>query len=169
MPCGGNKNEICGAGNRLSVYSNGTITVLPVPVAQNTSLPGSWAYQGCYSEGSGVRALPYQIIQPQNNSAANCISQCSAFGYMYGGMEYGEECYCGDASDLAAAGSTQMPESDCNTVCPGNATYYCGGGNRISLYKWTGTPFYQHSYPSGNNAGSYTYFIPGLILSLIHI
>jgi len=168
MTCGGNQNEICGAGNRLSVYSNSTITVLPVPVAQNTSLPGSWAYQGCYSDnGAGGRALPYQIILPQNNSAANCITQCSAFGYMYGGMEYGRECYCGDASDLSAAGSTQMPESDCGTVCTGNATYYCGGGNRLSLYKWTGTPFYQHSYPTGNNAGSYTYFIPGLITPLI--
>ena len=48
MPCGGNAKETCGAGNRLSVYSNGTITTYQPAVPQTSDLPGSWTYDGCY-------------------------------------------------------------------------------------------------------------------------
>jgi hypothetical protein len=47
MTCAGDSSEICGGPNLLSVYSNATITVLPVPSVQTTDLPGSWVYQGC--------------------------------------------------------------------------------------------------------------------------
>lgn len=167
MACGGAPNEICGAGNRLSTYSTGPIKVIAPPAAQNSSLPGSWQYQGCVSEGTGSRALPYQIILANNNSATNCLTQCSNYGYMYGGMEYGEECYCGDPLDLADSTSTSEPETDCNVACSGNASYICGGGNRISLYAWKGTPLYTWHYPTGNAAGSYEYFVPGVIVPLI--
>lgn len=47
-PCGGNTKEMCGGGDRMSIYSNQTnMTVLPLPVIQNTSLPGNWEYKGC--------------------------------------------------------------------------------------------------------------------------
>lgn len=97
MNCGGNANEKCGAGNRLSVYSNSTspVTVYPVPSVQKTGLSGSWNYSGCIHDDApgGVRALPYQMILKTNNTANNCITQCSNFGFNAGGMEYGEECY----------------------------------------------------------------------------
>ena len=40
-------SEACGGPNRLSVYSSGPITVIPVPTPQTTNLPGSWVYKGC--------------------------------------------------------------------------------------------------------------------------
>ena len=46
-PCSGNNAEECGGGNRLSVYANHTVEILQPPSSQNTSLPGSWQYQGC--------------------------------------------------------------------------------------------------------------------------
>jgi len=80
----------------MSLYSNGTIKTLGVPVPQNdTSLPGSWQYVGCMTDGNNnnVRSLPWKLILSNNNTAETCLSQCSAFGYQYGGMEYGEgEC-----------------------------------------------------------------------------
>ena len=92
-PCAGNANEKCGAGDRLSVYSNNTVlTVYPVPAVQKNNLPGSWQYTGCLADDAQLRALPYQLILTDNNTADNCISQCSAFGYTLGGMEYGDEC-----------------------------------------------------------------------------
>lgn len=97
MACAGNANELCGAGNRLSVYSNSTadITVYAVPSTQTTGLPTNWQYAGCLRDDApgGVRALQYQLTLGNNNTANNCISQCSAFGFAYGGMEYGDECY----------------------------------------------------------------------------
>ena len=47
MTCGGNSSEICGGPNRMSVYSNSTITTYAAPTAQKTNLPGKWQYQGC--------------------------------------------------------------------------------------------------------------------------
>ena len=47
--CSGNANEICGAGNRMSVYSNATLQIFQPPTAQTTNLPGDWTYVGCIS------------------------------------------------------------------------------------------------------------------------
>jgi hypothetical protein len=46
--CGGDSAEMCGGGDRMSIYSNQTtVYIQPVPAVQNTSLPGNWEYQGC--------------------------------------------------------------------------------------------------------------------------
>src|SRR6266516_1182264 len=39
MPCSGNSNEMCGAGNRMSIYSYGNLTVYQSPTAQKSGLP----------------------------------------------------------------------------------------------------------------------------------
>ncbi|KAJ7310745.1 copper radical oxidase [Mycena albidolilacea] len=143
--------EKCGAGNRMSVYSTATnVTILPVPVPQNSGLPGSWSYQGCLMEAVGKRAIPWQNIYPTNNSAATCLSQCAAFGYTVGGMEFD----CGDLWDVEAAGVQRAPESDCNMPCPGDPIHLCGGGNRIQYYNWMGAPLYVWNN-STTNIGYY--------------
>jgi hypothetical protein len=40
--CSGNSDEVCGAGNRLSIYSIGTPSVFPAPVVQTRDLPETW-------------------------------------------------------------------------------------------------------------------------------
>jgi hypothetical protein len=45
---------------------------------------------------------------------------------------------CGDMSDVTASGATQTAETDCATLCSGDADHFCGGGLRLDLYKWTG-------------------------------
>lgn len=92
MNCPGNTAEKCGAGNRLSVYANHTVQVLPVPAVQKTGLPENWEYFGCIDDPTPEHAIPYQTILSTNNTAGNCISRCSEFGYSAGGTEYGEEC-----------------------------------------------------------------------------
>ncbi|MCJ1314408.1 hypothetical protein MMC25_008090 [Agyrium rufum] len=166
--CSGNAAEKCGAGNRMSIYSLGNVKAILPPAAQKSGLPGSWTYQGCITEpGQQQKIFKYQIILPNNNTATNCLSQCSTFGYGAGGMEYGRECYCGDASDLVLAGSTKAPESDCSIACTGNSSYLCGGGNRVSYYTWTGTPLQTWHTPTGNNSGQYQFLIGGVIIPLI--
>ncbi|KAF7290351.1 hypothetical protein HMN09_01293100 [Mycena chlorophos] len=165
MGCGGNATEACGAGNRLSTYATTkNVTILPVPTPQNSSI-SSWVYQGCLEEAVGFRAIPWQNIYPTNNSATTCLDQCAAFGYTVGGMEYGEECYCGDESDVIAANVTFAPESDCNLPCPGDPIHLCGAGNRIQYYKWEGTPPYVWHTPE--NIGYYEFLVPGVVVPLI--
>ena len=74
---------------------------------------------------------------------------------------------CGDVSNIAAAGSVPEPAGDCNVACPGAPAYLCGGGNRISYYKWTGTPLNTWTVATGNNAGQYQFFIDGVVVPLI--
>jgi hypothetical protein len=167
MACSGNANEICGAGGRLSVYSNSTVKVYQPPTAQKTNLPGNWTYQGCLYDDAVKRTFPYQIDWPSNNTATNCLSLCSEYGYGAGGMEYGEQCFCGDQAHVIAAGNNFYPESDCNMPCPGNSSQLCGAGNRISFYNWTGTPLESWSFATGNNAGIYQYLTSGPIIPLI--
>ncbi|KAJ7202648.1 glyoxal oxidase N-terminus-domain-containing protein [Mycena pura] len=164
MACGGN-STYCGAGNRMSVYSTTkTPTILPVPVPQTTGIPGSWTYQGCLMEAVGSRAIPWQNIYPTNNSATTCLSQCAEFGYTVGGMEYGQECYCGDLSDVQAAGVVLAPEADCNLPCPGDPIHLCGAGNRIQYYNWTGPPPYVWNTPT--NIGRYEALVVPLIATV---
>lgn len=47
--CAGDARETCGGPNRMSIYSNGTLTFQAKPAVQETGLPGSWKYQGCIS------------------------------------------------------------------------------------------------------------------------
>lgn len=168
MNCGGDATEKCGAGSRVSIWSNADLQVYQPPAAQNTSLPGNWEYAGCLLDSAVARTFPYELVMTDNNTAENCLSQCSEYGYAHGGMEYGNQCFCGDASDIDAAGATLQPESDCNMACSGNATYICGAGNRISYYRWGGDdPLYVWNYPTGAAAGEYSLLIGGVIIPLI--
>ena len=127
----------------------------------------------------------YKIINPNNNSAQNCLSQCSDFGYPVGGMEYGDECCeffpdtqdtdmidnrdsdCGDPVDLTNAKSTKQSDTVCNMPCSGDARYLCGSGNLLSLYRWTGTPLYTWQMPQGSAAGVYQLLIGGVVVPLM--
>ncbi|KAF7334608.1 hypothetical protein MVEN_02290900 [Mycena venus] len=163
--CGGNSTQACGAGNRLSIYSTTqNITVLPTPIPQNSSIPGSWSYQGCLAEANGTRVFPWEIDNTDTNSATACLSQCAAFGYTAGGMEYGYQCFCGDVSDVMASNVTLQPESDCNKACPGDPIHLCGGGNRIQYYVWTGP---AHVWHKPKVTGRYEFFVPGVVVPLI--
>ncbi|KAJ6479629.1 hypothetical protein C8R45DRAFT_1076519 [Mycena sanguinolenta] len=165
LGCGGNLTQACGAGNRLSIYSTSpNITILPVPVPQNSSIPGFWSYQGCLAEVEGGRVFPWEIDNTNNNSAIACLSQCAAFGYTAGGMEFGFQCFCGDVSDVTASGVTLQAEDSCNLACPGDPIHLCGGGDRLQYYVWTGP---THVWHTPEITGSYEFFVPGVVVPLI--
>ena len=44
----------------------------------------------------------------------------------------------------------------------------CGSGSRLTYYTWSLTdPLYKWSYPTGNAAGNYRLFVPGVVVPLI--
>jgi Glyoxal oxidase N-terminus/WSC domain len=167
MPCSGKASQMCGAGGRMSIYSNATLTVYQPPSVQKTNLPGNWQYQGCLNDLANPRSLKYLLDLPTNNTAGNCLSQCSKFGYGAGGMEYGRECWCGDEASVKSLGRTFAPDTDCNMPCPGNASTLCGSGDRLSYYTWTGTPLNRWDFPAGPAAGRYDFLIGGVVIPLI--
>ncbi|WRT68154.1 uncharacterized protein IL334_005129 [Kwoniella shivajii] len=133
--CGGNVNQICGGngvdqtGSYISLFmdSNTAANVVTGPSA-NPGVNGFTSI-GCYTEGTGGRALSIGKGLGFATTVANCTAACQ--GYAYAGVEYGQECYCGN---LLGTGSISAPATDCNMVCAGNSSEYCGAGNRLNVY-----------------------------------
>lgn len=148
FPCPGDGTELCGAGNRLSVYATNytapssvasgttaTSTTTSAPVSTGPSIKqvvGLYSYYQCQTEATNSRALSALTYASDGMTLEICISTCA--GYTYAGVEYGRECYCGNSFN---AGSVVAPggNADCNMVCPGNNLEFCGAGSRLSVYK----------------------------------
>ncbi|KAI1093594.1 putative glyoxal oxidase [Rostrohypoxylon terebratum] len=167
-PCGGDSSVMCGGAGYLSIYSNGKPPTYSAPAPKENI--ANWTYQGCYEDNiNNSRTLFWALQYPGLMTPEQCLSKCASFGYAAAGLEYGDECYCGDPMDVDAAGSAKMPESDCNVVCAGDASALCGGGSRLSLYYWTDTdnPLYVFNYPQGNDAGTYSNLVGGVVTPLM--
>ncbi|KAH8839061.1 hypothetical protein MCOR27_010609 [Pyricularia oryzae] len=169
MPCSGNPAQKCGAGNRLTIFSRGEPQVFLPPAPQTGGL-GSWTYQGCYQDNlNDKRTFYWQLSFPNVMTPKMCLDRCAKYGYMAAGLEYGNECYCGDPQNVVTAGvATPRPSTECNVPCDGNRTAICGGGSRLSTYFWTGTPFYSWTFPqTPATAGRYDLLIDAPTIALM--
>ncbi|KAI8807472.1 glyoxal oxidase N-terminus-domain-containing protein [Cladochytrium replicatum] len=130
MSCSGDATQTCGNGGRLSVWSlNGaTPVIVPPPTVKTNNLPGSWSYSGCYVDPAAPRALGGEITAG-TMTPVKCINLCNGKGYKFAGIEYGNECYCGYTLTTA-----KVAETDCNTFCTSDESYFCGAGNRLTVY-----------------------------------
>ncbi|KAI0641646.1 hypothetical protein C8Q79DRAFT_918971 [Trametes meyenii] len=165
MACGGNSVEACGGPNRLSVYtSTGNVVALPVPTPLNSTLPGQWQFKGCLQEPNNARVFPYQNIYTNNNTVEACLNQCAAFGYPAAGMEFGDECWCGDITDVQNNSGGFVDESLCNIACSGDPIHLCGGEARLQLYEWNGI---MNDWHTPANTGRYEFFVPGVVVPLM--
>ena len=164
MTCAGNAGEICGGPNRMSIYAVGNFSSYAAPTAQ-TNLTGNWKYQGCLTDTPQPRVFPYQIDMETNLTIPNCLNLCHEYGYSAGGVEYGNQCFCGDDSDRVNAGVQYRPATDCNTACVGDPTALCGGANAMNYYTWDNLNTWTQA--TGNAAGQYKFLIGGPIIPLI--
>lgn len=118
--CSGNKTQLCGGSSRLNLY-----------VKHATPNIQGWMYEGCTSDTVADRVLiAAAMTDTTNMSYATCASFCS--GYVYFGVEYGTECYCGNNISKA---TTESAEDQCNMPCSGSTDSMCGGSDRMSLFK----------------------------------
>ncbi|TGJ86013.1 hypothetical protein E0Z10_g2742 [Xylaria hypoxylon] len=134
MVCAGDDTEYCGGSDRLEMYRlinpPTSTSTMPTPTVTPTHKPtvAPYAFQGCWTEGAGVRALDAKATAGEV-TLESCAEFCQ--DYHYFGTEFGRECHCGD---ILAASSNQTDLSDCNTPCAGDASEYCGASNRLNLY-----------------------------------
>ncbi len=94
------------------------------------------AYQdeGCWTETSGLRALSDATgFSPSAMTIEECGDYCLNNGWLWFGLEYSSECYCGAALNV---NSTNVVATDCSMPCSGDALQVCGGPNRLSVYQW---------------------------------
>ncbi|KAJ3472994.1 hypothetical protein NLG97_g10585 [Lecanicillium saksenae] len=148
--CSGDLNQICGGngntggGSYISLFydtTQGNDTGPPPGPVVNPGVSG-YTSIGCYTEAKNGRALPNGVAIAKK-TVKYCLDACKANApngvpapYTYAGLEYGGECWCGNAF---TAGSVPAPIGDCNMLCNDNATEYCGAGSRLNVYQLGGT------------------------------
>lgn len=124
MSCGGDSTETCGGPNRLSVYTNNNY-ITP----GGATIPG-YKYLGCYNDTAAARSLSGTYTYNNNMTVEACAVFCNGANYF--GVEYYDECYCGNT---LAVDSINQPVTDCSYPCSGNNSEFCGGSNRLDLYQ----------------------------------
>ncbi|KAM0476202.1 hypothetical protein ACHAPX_006619 [Trichoderma viride] len=132
MTCSGAPSETCGGPNRLDVYSLATATGSASPPAST-----GWNFRGCYTDSVNARALTAEGVPngPTSMTVEACQSVCKGLGFTLAGLEFADECYCGNS---LANGNTIAPDGNtgCNMACAGNAAESCGGSNRLDVYSF---------------------------------
>lgn len=65
------------------------------------------------------------------------MSRCAFHGFVYAGMEFGQQCWCGNSLSTAGGAGVSLPSSSCNVPCQGDITNTtrCGGSWALSLYE----------------------------------
>jgi len=141
MKCPGNANQICGGPNAIVLFVNPN-AVAPSPSstssaapAPTTPLPSGWSVAStpCLAEATqGGRALSAASTSSPQMTINMCLNYCQGQGYQYAGIEYSQECFCGNGFTYGA--SLSQPASQCNMKCGGDSNSICGGPDSISLY-----------------------------------
>ncbi|OCF37563.1 hypothetical protein I316_00689 [Kwoniella heveanensis BCC8398] len=96
-----------------------------------SALPSGWESLGCYVDTT-PRILNSTFANDNQNTYARCIARCAAQGYKYAGVEYGEQCMCGNIASTATLKAA--PTTQCNVACKGDAKAMCGGSWRVNLF-----------------------------------
>ncbi|KAI5275150.1 hypothetical protein E4T47_01817 [Aureobasidium subglaciale] len=138
VACAGNSAQKCGGGDYLNVYytnvtTSSTTTSAPTSTTTGpitVQSVGGYTHLGCYNELANGRALNQLNKAGSSVSVTFCASYCSA--YTYFGIEYGQECYCGNT---IASGSAPVADGRCKMPCAGNATEICGGSSGLNMYQ----------------------------------
>lgn len=106
-------------------------------VASALASTGAYNFVSCavepFQNGAGAVRAFNNGISTSNNTAMTveyCANYCS--GYNYFGVEYGDECYCGNSFN---AGVTQDTTGGCSMACAGNAAEQCKHKSIAPLHK----------------------------------
>jgi len=120
MKCLGDKNQICGGENAMSIWST------PI-IIQSRGL--------CVYDFPGNRRVfqGLALVNDPTMTRSKCAFDiCMAQGYDWFGVENGNECHCGN--DLARTIPTDP--SECKKPCAGDSSEYCGNSWRLLIDSW---------------------------------
>ncbi|XP_065580281.1 xylosyltransferase oxt-like isoform X1 [Artemia franciscana] len=88
-------------------------------------------YIGCFEDIRESRILSKEGVKLLKNSPSACIDFCVQTGHSFAGVEYGNECFCGDTSPSA---NLRRETFGCNMTCAGTNSSTCGGYLRVEVY-----------------------------------
>ena len=67
-----------------------------------------------------------------------CLDLCTESGYLYAGVQYGVECFCGNERPSERF---HIVGSKCDKFCPGDSDSKCGGYLTMNVYQTGVIPF----------------------------
>ncbi|CED85561.1 Glycoside hydrolase, family 71 [Phaffia rhodozyma] len=129
-----------------TTHSNPSITTILVqPDAPSSTdlaarttypLPTGWAAGGCIFDAP-ARYLTGYAYQESGMTVEKCTTTCQSMGYIYAGLEYTEQCFCGNYENTAGSTGlgTILADSYCSAV--GSDGSPCGGWWSLSLFIYT--------------------------------
>merc|ERR1711892_905772 len=77
------------------------------------------------------RLLDDMTTFPNTNTPNMCIESCYLKGYLYAGVQYKSQCFCGDT---APPPSRVVSDEECNGQCTGDENKICGGTWRMNVF-----------------------------------
>ncbi|RXK35703.1 hypothetical protein M231_07031 [Tremella mesenterica] len=145
--------------------SNSSITSTPTSIfttATTTSIGGAsttgmyedtidsseWYALGCALDGDNRIISDYILTGQTNLTIDSCLTTCEDKGFTYAGVEFGEECYCGNKLPT----SLNYKDGGCTVVCTGNSGEMCGGEWTLDLYELVSGSTSCNSTPSATTS-----------------
>ncbi|XP_052233558.1 uncharacterized protein LOC127846389 isoform X3 [Dreissena polymorpha] len=121
------------------MYTLQTTTLFLFGFFLNSRKVAGMIYMGCYQDSKENRVLADYDYHSNSNSPTECSNNCR--NYKFFGVEAWSHCLCGNTINSA----TQVPESECTRICPGETSKRCGDHWRINLYRHWGCPLGSYS------------------------
>jgi len=125
----------------------GSVTTTHMPtytqVLETPAVVSGCNFQGCYDDVVD-KALNPRVLADERDfmTIELCVGECLRLGYLYAGLEYGSECYCGpsiEGNHQLVYGNTSSQDiiltcSNPEFACRGNRAEMCGGFAAIGIY-----------------------------------
>ncbi|KAG7156935.1 Xylosyltransferase oxt-like [Homarus americanus] len=87
---------------------------------------------GCFVDSRENRILRGHAGQLKRNTPTLCSDICYQRGYIYSGVQYGKECFCGNEEIPL---QMKVADSLCNMPCTGDSHLKCGDYLHINIYQ----------------------------------
>lgn len=126
--CEGDDAEVCGDNQKLSVYATYNLTGA---VFDRADVGKNWVEVGCVNDGIGNHSLTGAAYACLGMTVEMCMNFCDVMGFPVAGLEYGGECYCGNAFENGGGECS----GGCSTPCIGDETQLCGGDWKMNVYE----------------------------------
>ncbi|CAD6186770.1 unnamed protein product [Caenorhabditis auriculariae] len=87
---------------------------------------------GCFSDQKGNRTLDdFSYEFATSNSKKKCRQSCYKAGFLYYGLEFGKECFCGNSIGHASV----LDDSECQKYPCSDGSSSCGGFNAVEIFR----------------------------------
>ncbi|KAL7419434.1 hypothetical protein Q5752_006272 [Cryptotrichosporon argae] len=90
-----------------------------------------WYSLGCAVDSDDRILTGYVEIGIDDLTIDSCLTLCEEQGFTFAGVEYADQCYCGNS----VPSTITYKDGGCDMPCSGDSTELCGGGYILDLYE----------------------------------